>query len=153
MLFGGTVPLKCQQSVITLISQGIFSFIPVITNVYVTLMNYKKPLYSSLLPFKHFVSNTTNAIVLYNSVKQTFEFPTEFLINLGMHGEGQNGNYCLLQFLSRSFYLNIISDLPEVWFEVVTTVRSQVRFPMVSSEFFIDTILSAALWPWGWLSL
>jgi hypothetical protein len=23
-----------------------------------------------------------------------------FLINLGMHGEGQNGNYCLLQFLS-----------------------------------------------------
>jgi len=24
---------------------------------------------------------------------------------------------------------------------------------MVSSEFFIDIILLATLWPWGWLSL
>jgi len=24
---------------------------------------------------------------------------------------------------------------------------------MVSLEFFIDVILLAALWPWGWLSL
>jgi hypothetical protein len=27
--------------------------------------------------------------------------------------------------------------------------RSQVRFPMVSLEFFIHIILPAALWPWG----
>jgi hypothetical protein len=27
--------------------------------------------------------------------------------------------------------------------------RSRVRFPMVSLEFFIDIILSAALWLWG----
>jgi hypothetical protein len=52
-------------------------------------------------------------------------------------------------FSVESFYLNIISDLPEVFFEVVTAVRSQVRFPMVSLKFFIDTILPAALWPWG----
>ena len=31
--------------------------------------------------------------------------------------------------------------------------RSRVRFPMVSLEFFIDIILLAALWPWGWFSL
>jgi len=31
--------------------------------------------------------------------------------------------------------------------------RSRVRFPMVSLDFFIDTILLAALWSWGQLSL
>jgi len=33
------------------------------------------------------------------------------------------------------------------------TGRSQVRFPMVSLEFFIDIILQAPLLPWGRLSL
>jgi hypothetical protein len=30
---------------------------------------------------------------------------------------------------------------------------SRVRFPIVSLKFFIDIILPAALWSWGWLSL
>jgi hypothetical protein len=31
--------------------------------------------------------------------------------------------------------------------------RTQVRFPMLSLEFFIDIILPTTLWPWGLLSL
>jgi len=31
--------------------------------------------------------------------------------------------------------------------------RLRVRFPMVPLELFIDIIVPAALWPWGWLSL
>jgi len=38
------------------------------------------------------------------------------------------------------------------WGTALQTGRSRVRFPMVSLEFLIDTILLAALWPWGWLS-
>ena len=39
------------------------------------------------------------------------------------------------------------------WGTVLQAGRSWARFPMVSLEFFIDIILPAALWPWGWLSL
>ena len=35
------------------------------------------------------------------------------------------------------------------WGTVLQTGRSRIRFLMVSSEFFIDIILPAALWPWG----
>jgi hypothetical protein len=39
------------------------------------------------------------------------------------------------------------------WGTALQAGRSRVRFPMVSLEFFTDTILMAALWPWGWLNL
>ena len=39
------------------------------------------------------------------------------------------------------------------WGTALQVERSRVRFPMVSLEFFIDTNLPAALWPWGRLSL
>ena len=39
------------------------------------------------------------------------------------------------------------------WGTALQVGRSRLRFPMVSLEFFIDIILPAALWPWGWLSL
>ena len=39
------------------------------------------------------------------------------------------------------------------WGTALQVGRSRVRFPMVSLEFFIDIILPAALWSWGWLSL
>jgi len=39
------------------------------------------------------------------------------------------------------------------WGTALQARRSRVQFLMVSLEFFIDRILPAALWPWGWLSL
>jgi len=39
------------------------------------------------------------------------------------------------------------------WGTALQTRRSRILFPMVSLEFLIDTILPAALWHWGWLSL
>jgi hypothetical protein len=39
------------------------------------------------------------------------------------------------------------------WGTVVQAGRSRVRLLMVSMKFFVDIILPAALWPWGWLSL
>jgi len=39
------------------------------------------------------------------------------------------------------------------WGTALQVGRSRVRFPMMSLEFFIDIILPAALWLWGWLSL
>ena len=38
------------------------------------------------------------------------------------------------------------------WGTALQAGRSRVRFPRVSLEFFIDIILPAALWSWGWLS-
>jgi len=38
------------------------------------------------------------------------------------------------------------------WGTALQVGRSRVRFPMVSLEFFIDTILPSPLWPWGWLN-
>jgi len=39
------------------------------------------------------------------------------------------------------------------WGTALQVGRSRLRFPMVSFEFFIDIILQAELWPYGWLSL
>jgi hypothetical protein len=41
----------------------------------------------------------------------------------------------------------------QCWGTALQTGRSRDRFPMVSLEFFIDIILSAALWLWGRLGL
>jgi hypothetical protein len=47
------------------------------------------------------------------------------------------------------------SDIVLVWAKLVALQagKSRVRFPMVSVEFFIDIILSVALWPMGRLNL
>jgi len=39
------------------------------------------------------------------------------------------------------------------WGTALQAGRSQVRYLMVSLKFFLDIILPAVLWPWGWLSL
>ena len=40
-----------------------------------------------------------------------------------------------------------------LFWDVTPNRRTRVRFPMVSLEFFIDTILPVVQWPWGRLSL
>ena len=47
--------------------------------------------------------------------------------------------------------MHLIKLHPDV--TALQVIRSQVPFPMVSLQFFIDIILPAALWPWGRLSL
>jgi hypothetical protein len=39
------------------------------------------------------------------------------------------------------------------WGTALQAVRSRVRFPILSLEFFINIFLPATLWPWRWLSL
>jgi len=39
------------------------------------------------------------------------------------------------------------------WGTALQAGMSRVWSPMVSLDFFTDIILSATLWPWGWLSL
>jgi len=54
----------------------------------------------------------------------------------------------------RNQYIYIGSRIGAVgWGTAPQAGRSQVRFQMVSLEFFIDIILPATLWPRGWLSL
>ena len=42
-----------------------------------------------------------------------------------------------------------VVQLIKMFIHSATTRRAQVRFPMVSLEFFIDIILPATIWPWS----
>jgi hypothetical protein len=78
---------------------------------------------------------TANAILHMTEVKQRAPVNKVSLFNL----------------YSPYFY-GVCSGAVE-WGTALQAGRSQVQFPMVSLEFFIDIILLAALWPWGWHSL
>jgi hypothetical protein len=56
---------------------------------------------------------------------------------------------CLFQPL----FLRSIANAPLTEALCYQAGSSRVRFPMASLEFFINIILPAAQWPWGWLCL
>ena len=72
-----------------------------------------------------------------------------------------NGAQCVCLGLSLSVYMNSWREpnqqdhysllLGHVVAQLVEALR--FRFPMVSLEFFVDIILPATRWPWGWPSL
>jgi len=77
-------------------------------------------------------------------------------------------NYCeyhIIAFRSTGVLLYVLNIICKVhgfkgarggavgWGTALQVGRSQVQFPMVSLEFFIDIILPVVLWPWGQLSL
>jgi hypothetical protein len=65
-------------------------------------------------------------------------------------------DFWILRVLHKSCYclLNWACGGTVGWGTALQTGRSRVEFLMVSLEFLINVIiLSATLWPWGWLSL
>jgi hypothetical protein len=49
--------------------------------------------------------------------------------------------------LQSGFYVAVAEVMGHTVAQLVEALR--VRFPMVSLEFFVDIILTAAVWPWG----
>ena len=64
-----------------------------------------------------------------------------------------NGKYCAYIYHLLTHRICGAHGSAVGWGTTLQVGRSRVRFLMVSLEFFIDIILPAALWPWGWLSL
>jgi hypothetical protein len=63
-------------------------------------------------------------------------------------------NYLVFHFYLLLLYTPFFFCVGAVgWDTSLQAGRSWVRFPLVSFELFIDIILPAALWLWGWLSL
>jgi hypothetical protein len=60
-------------------------------------------------------------------------------------------NYTIIGCVLLPFHIGPYCNV--IFTEIDIAVTSRVRFPMVSLEFFVDIILSVALWPWVWLSL
>jgi hypothetical protein len=63
------------------------------------------------------------------------------------------GKFINLQFINDTDSKTGARGSAFVWGTALQAGRSRVPFPMVSLKFFIDILLSVAIWPWGRLSL
>jgi len=94
------------------------------------------------------------ALVLWNTEKRASIVRTScggLFINWSHYMQSQS--WQIYQLFSQSNVLAGARRDAVGWGTALQAGRSRVQFPMVSLDFFIDIILPALLWPWGWLSL
>jgi hypothetical protein len=121
-------------------------------------------LFNGILQYRNFVCmwymyNTASCRELGMVTNLTYTFCWKFFIGNSTCFESFDPSsgvccWCYTEFSAPIWLLVLLYMLVLVLPAHCTiTGRSRDRFPMVSLEFFIDIILSAALWPWGRLSV